>query len=241
MRLVILVFFGLLMMQPAFAQEDEYQSCLLLAKNAPNDAVKSAQEWKKQGGGDPATHCEALAYMRLQQYGKAADILEALAKAQPITKVHIAANLYAQAAQAALKGGEVERALKNQDQGLKLRPDDVDLLVDRALLLGSTGNYFDALDDLNRAKDKDATRGDIYVLTASAYRSLDQLDLAKDALDRAFEINPNDPLAFLERGLLRKSQGDKKGAMEDFAKVIELAPNTPPADAASKHIKEIPN
>lgn len=222
-----------------FAQEEEYKSCLLLVKNAPSDAIASAQEWAKSGGGDPARHCEALAHIKLQEYDKAIAILEKLAKGQSPAHANIAADLYAQAAQASLKAGQVQRALDYQAAGLKLKPNNIDLLIDRALLLGSTGQYFDALDDLSRAKDLDGNRADIYVLTASAYRSLEQYDLASDALDRAIELSPKEPLAFLERGLLRKAKKDFKGAKEDFMKVQELAPHSSAAESAKKHIDEL--
>ena len=65
----------------------------------------------------------------------------------------MAASLFAQAAQAWIRAGKPQRALYAQDQGLKLNPRDVELLVDRALNYGNSGMYFEALDDLNAASE----------------------------------------------------------------------------------------
>lgn len=239
MRLFLLLLLSMLFVSPLKAQESEYNSCLLLAKDAPEDALKSAEEWAKNGGGDPAQHCQALAYVKLKRYEEAAAILEKLAESQPVVKAQIGAELYAQAAQSLVRAGRTEAALNDQGKGLKLRPDDVDLRIDRAMLLGSTGQYFEALDDLNIAQDHSPDRADIYILIASAYRSLEQYDLAKDALEQAMKLNGNDPLAFLERGLLKKAEGNKDGAKADFEKVLQIAPHSPSAEAAEKHLQEL--
>ena len=45
--------------------------------------------------------------------------------------------------------------------------------------------------------------------------------------------------ALVERGLIRAANGDKKGAREDFMKVLEKAPNGPAASSARKEIERL--
>ncbi|HEX2580662.1 MAG TPA: tetratricopeptide repeat protein [Dongiaceae bacterium] len=230
-----------LILSAAYGQEEEqaqYQSCLLQVRSAPDQAVKQAQAWIKKKGGVPAQHCLALAQIRLGKYVEAARLLEMLAAKQAQTEAATAAELYAQAAQAQVRAGQTEKAIADQGKGVKLNPHDIELRIDRATLLGSLGRYFDALDDLNEARDIDSKRPEIYVLTASAYRSLEQYDLAEEALGQALNLAPDDPVAWLERGLLHAAKGNRQDAVTDWQKVLRLAPGSSAAEAAQRHLNE---
>jgi len=48
----------------------------------------------------------------------------------------------------------------------------------------------------------------------------------------ALKADPNDPEAFLERGMQRAASGDRDGARADWVKTIEIAPDSPAADDA---------
>ena len=60
----------------------------------------------------------------------------------PQIKAPMAAKLFAQAGQAWIKAGNPQRALYAQNQGLKLNPGDVQLLIDRAITFGDRGHVF---------------------------------------------------------------------------------------------------
>jgi tetratricopeptide (TPR) repeat protein len=165
--------------------------------------------------------------------------LERVAEAMPQMKAPLAAELFAQAGQAWVKAGNPQRALYAQNQGLKLNPKDVQLLVDRALTYGASGMYFESLDDLNVAAELTPDDPDIYAMRAAAYRQLETPDLAEENIDHALKISPSHPGALLERGYLRRDKGDVEGARADWLTVIQVMPGTDIANEAQKNIEKL--
>ncbi len=223
----------------AVDNQAEYQACMVLVERDPSGALDSAIAWEKQGGGDAARHCKALAMIRTGDVEGGALELERVAEAMPQLKAPLAAQLFGQAGQAWIKAGNPQRALYAQNQGLKLNPQDADLLVDRAMNYGSAGMYFEALDDLNAAIDLVPDDPAIYALRAAAYRQLDNPDLAEDNVEQALKISPSYPAALLERGYLRRAKGDPVGARTDWLTVIQMMPNTEIANEAQKNIEKL--
>ena len=146
---------GVAIAAPAWSLDNQaqYQACMSLLDRDPAGALDSAVEWERQGGGDAARHCKALALIRTGEVEDGALELERVAEAMPQAKAPLAAELFAQAGQAWIKAGNPQRALYAQNQGLKLNPKDVQLLIDRAMTYGTSGMYFEALDDLNVAAE----------------------------------------------------------------------------------------
>ena len=223
----------------AIDNQAQYEACMALLQRDPAGALDSAVEWEKQGGGDPARHCKALAMIRTGEVEDGALELERVAEAMPQVKAPLAAELFAQAGQAWVKAGNAERALYAQNQGLKLNPNDVELLIDRALTFGTAGMYFEALDDLNAAVDLDPNNPDVYSMRAAAYRQLENPDLAQDNIEHALKISPSHPGALLERGYLRRASGDLAGARSDWLTVIQVLPGTDIAAEAQKNIEKL--
>jgi tetratricopeptide (TPR) repeat protein len=232
---------GLCAAAPAQAIDNqaEYKACMVLVGRDPSGALDSAVQWEKEGGGDAARHCKALAMIRTGNVEDGALELERVAEAMPQVKAPLAAQLFAQAGQAWIKAGNPQRALYAQNQGLKLNPNDVDLLVDRAMNYGSSGMYFEALDDLNAAIDLSPKDPDIYAMRAAAYRQLENPDLAEDNVEQALKLSPSHPGALLERGYLRRAKGDQVGARSDWLTVIQVMPGTDIANEAQKNIEKL--
>jgi Flp pilus assembly protein TadD len=223
----------------ALDNQAQYQACMSLLDRDPSGALDSAVEWEKQGGGDAARHCKALALIRTGQVEDGALELERVAEAMPQVKAPLAAELFAQAGQAWIRAGNPQRALYAQNQGLKLNPKDVPLLIDRALTFGAGGMYFEALDDLNQAVDLQPDDPDVYAMRAAAYRQLETLDLAEENIDQALKLSPSHPGALLERGYLRRAKGDLAGARSDWLTVIQVMPGTDIASEAQKNIEKL--
>jgi tetratricopeptide (TPR) repeat protein len=217
----------------------EYKDCLLLAERRPDQAVESAVAWEKQGGGDPARHCKALALINLDRPEDGALELERIAQTLPQEKAGIAADLFGQAGQAWVKAGKSQLALHDQNEGLKLQPKNVDLLIDRAMTYGNAGMYGDAATDLTTAAGLAKDRPMIFALRAAAYRHLDNKAGALNDAETALRLSPDFPLALLERGKLRLLKGDKDGARQDWLKIVTKAPNTAAADEAQRDIEQI--
>jgi tetratricopeptide (TPR) repeat protein len=223
----------------ALDNQAQYQACISLLDRDPAGALDSAVEWERQGGGDAARHCKALAMIRTGDVEDGALELERVAQAMPQMKAPLAAELFAQAGQAWIKAGNPQRALYAQNEGLKLNPKDVQLLIDRALTYGASGMYFEALDDLNVAVELAPEDPDVYAMRAAAYRQLETLDLAEENIEQALKLSPSHPGALLERGYLRREKGDAEGARADWLTVIQVLPGTDIANEAQKNIEKL--
>ncbi|TDQ85466.1 tetratricopeptide repeat protein [Dongia mobilis] len=216
-----------------------YDACMVLVNQDPAAALESAIEWEKQKGGDAARHCQALAMIGLQRYDDAALLLENIAQTLPQVKAPLASETFAQAAYAWRLAGKEQLALHDLNEGLKLAPKNVELLLDRANLYGESGMLFEALDDLNAASDLAPQRPDIYVFRASTYIDLEEPELAADNLDKAFSLAPDLPEALLQRGRLHAALNDKDAARADLMKVLELAPASAAAAEAQRLLEKI--
>jgi tetratricopeptide (TPR) repeat protein len=214
----------------------QYDACMALARDKPEQGFDRAVAWRGLGGGDAAEHCAAIALIGLGQYAEAGARLEALA-ARSRQGPMIKAGLLAHAARAWLLGGKSQRAEGVLTAALTLTPDDAALLVDRAEAKAGQKNYPGAVDDLTEAIRRDNRRADAYVFRATAYRFLDRLELALADAERALVLEPGHVEGLLERGILRRLNGDDAGARQDWLQVLRLAPQGPAADSARANLE----
>lgn len=217
----------------------EYSACMTLASTTPEEAFESAIAWRDLGGGNPAQHCVAVALIGLGNYEEGAKRLEELASGLDSQYQPLRGNTLAQAAQAWMLAGDLERANAVQTIALKEDPDNLELLLDRSLTLGAAGSYWEAIDDLNRANEVAPDRADVLVYRASAYRFVEAFDLALDDLAQALVLAPGHPEALLERGNLHRLRGDLEAARRDWHQVTLIAEGTPTADAAQANIEKL--
>ena len=220
-------------------QAAQYRACMSLAETAPDEALEAAQTWADLGGSDPARHCAAVSLMRLGHYAAAGQELETLASSLEQNFAYLQIPLLIQAAQAWLAAGDIERAYAVQTTALARQPNNIELLVDRAITAASVGNYGAALSDLDRALSHAPNRADILVLRASAHRYLEQPDAALTDVEAALKLDPDNPEGLLERGYLRRWDGDDAGARADWLQVTRLAPDSATAAAARDNLAKL--
>jgi tetratricopeptide (TPR) repeat protein len=216
-----------------------YADCMALARSEPKKAIGVAAKWERDGGDEGARHCSAVALLNTGEYEEAARRLESLAATTRRPGKTIKAELLAQAGQAWLIAGKITEALSAQTRALGIAGPQTELLLDRAITRASIGDYWEAIDDLNRAIDKDPARSDALVLRATAWRKLKNIDLANDDIMRAVTISPTRPDTYLERGNIRLLRGDPGGAGADWRKVIDLDAKSPAADAARDNLSKL--
>lgn len=219
-------------------QEDTYRRCLIVAETAPTAGIDMALRWRNLSGGDPAQHCMAVAMMMAGDSEAAAPVFEALAKSSSAT-APVRAGLHRQAAQAWMENTDYDRALEALQQARALSEGDASLFLDLAVVHAALDDYWAAIDDLNEALDIDAEFATALVLRGSAYRVLDLKELAEDDLTRALSSEPNNIDALLELGLLARDAGDKAVARQYWVQVLEIAPNSPTADAVRRHLEQM--
>ena len=149
------------------------------------------------------------------------------------------AGVLAQAGQAWLRHGDLERAYAVQTSALALQPQDAEIYLDRAVTSGAAQNYWAAVDDLNQALEMNPKLISAWVYRAGAYRYLDAADLAMDDVQRALAIDAAYPPALLERGILHRLAGNKDQARKDWLAVITAAQGLPIADTARANIERL--
>ncbi|MEM7225912.1 MAG: hypothetical protein AAF495_23240 [Pseudomonadota bacterium] len=231
---------------PAAAQlsQDEvdlqkYTACMAQTREDPEEAYQSAGRWESFGGGDPAKHCQAVALVALGHYAEGARRLELLAGRIAGSSPELAADVLGQAGQAWLLAEETSRAYAAQTTALALKPDDVELLVDRSITLAGAESYWEAIDDLNRASELAPGRADVLIFRASAYRLVEVPELAMEDITRALVIDPASPEGLLERGILRRLAGDGEGARADWLQVLRLAPTGAAGKSARANLEKL--
>jgi tetratricopeptide (TPR) repeat protein len=218
----------------------DYENCVRLVASDPSNALETAGTWIVRGGGFAARDCQALALIQLGSAGEAAQRLEVLAGEMGRSGAPDLPTVLAQSGQAWLAAGQPEHAYAVQSAALKLTPDDVDLLIDRAVTLASRKNYREAVTDLDRALKLDPKRVDALVYRGTSYRFLDDAKRARADIDRALALDPGSIDALLERGNLKRLAGDGAGARADWLALLRGArEDSPQAAAARANIEKL--
>ncbi|MGH6882620.1 tetratricopeptide repeat protein [Hypericibacter sp.] len=232
--------------QPSFPEQNpdqskQYAACMALTAQQPQQAYDTASAWIAKKGGPPAEHCQAVALVGLGRYTEAAQAIQTVAGelAKIDSSKNLAAHLYDQAGQIWLLQGDPAQAIAASNTALEILPNDVEMVIDRAVALGSADRWWDALDDLNHANELAPKRADILVLRASAYRYVDSKELAMADVNQALTIDPKNAEGHLERGILLFGNGDKNGARTDWLAAIQLAPNSPTAETAQARLEKL--
>jgi tetratricopeptide (TPR) repeat protein len=220
---------------PRIAAGPQYEECLGQLRQDPDGALTFAETWDAAQGGEGAKHCAALALLALGEPDKAAERLEALGRSSQGSATARAA-IFSQAVQAWMMANQSGRAFGAATMGLTIAPGDLDLMLDRAVALGTLGRYADALEDLARVLDADPERAEAWVFRAASLRHLDRVDQASTAVDQALRLAPENAEALLERGIIRQLRGDVRGARADWERTIEVAPDSAAADLAQQNL-----
>jgi tetratricopeptide (TPR) repeat protein/S1-C subfamily serine protease len=120
--------------------------------------------------------------------------------------------------------GKYDEAIKTIDIAIGLEPKDPVLRYEKITILMENKQYPQAIAICNEMIRLDRAA---YIYNIRATIKLQSGD-AKGAiadLDRAININPKYPEAYLTRGLLRSELGDAKGAIADLDRAININPN----------------
>lgn len=207
--------------------EEAYALCMELASRAPEEALAKAEALHKAGHAAPSRHCLATALLTLGRTAQAAKVFFDLARDFKDMPASERAEAYGQAGRAWLEAGDVAKAETAFGAALKVAPNDVLRLIDRAIARGAQGKDFEALDDLNRAVELAPRNADARILRAAASRRVGAGELAALDIDAALAIDPESPAAWLERGLLAESRKQTAAARAAFSKAAALDPEGP--------------
>lgn len=88
------------------------------------------------------------------------------------------------------------------------------------------GKAREAVQALNAAIEADADNPDAFVTRGAAYFELKEYANAKLDYEQALKLKPDFYRPYYNRALLKTSQGDIQGALQDYSEAIRLAPDT---------------
>jgi len=177
---------------PASTERTRYEHCVARANSDPAGAEAEAGAWRVAGGGFLASQCLGMAYSREQRWSAASVAFETAATAAEKAKDARSSGYWAQAGNAFLAAGDASKARA---------------ALDAAIASGTLTGM-----DL----------GEAHLDRARALVSADDMEGARDDLDRALGEVPADPLAWLLSATLARRTGDMPRAQKDIAEALRL-------------------
>lgn len=176
------------------------QACIAKIETAPLEAYEDGLVWRSQSGAAFAEHCIALARIANGDISGGASKLAALASAPDAGDNDGRALLLAKAANAWLMIEAYDPALRALTAALTLKPDEVDLLIDRARALAGLSQWTKAQDDLTLALSKRPSEALAFRLRAETNVQLKNYDAADRDVAQALLLAPRDVEGYVMRG-----------------------------------------
>jgi eukaryotic-like serine/threonine-protein kinase len=121
---------------------------------------------------------------------------------------------------------DYDRALREYEAGLRLAPNDVDLLASSALMELSTGRWEEALQHLSRAQALDPRSKVVGRRLAYTYLRLRRYPEAMAASDRALALDPANIEFVQNKAMVHLGQGDLEGARQVIREAAKTIPPT---------------
>jgi len=216
---------------------EKFQQCLDRATEDPAAGVRFAQGWALEGGSFPAGQCRGFAEARAEHWDAAAGAFEAAAnEAQRAGSAVDSARLFAQAGNAALAGGQVEKARGYFDAALGHGlPDGLakgEIHLDRARTLVAMGDAAGARADIDLALKQAPGDPLGWLLSATLARRANDLTRARADIAEARKRSPDDASVALEEGNIAVLSGDDAGAKAAWQRAVTLAPESDQAKSA---------
>lgn len=222
--------------EPANTEAARYRACLATAGAEPAVAITEATKWLGAGGGVPARHCLALAYLADRQFAPATLTLVQAARAAEAANAPQVAALWAQAGNAALAGGDAAHALGYFATSLgsgATATENAATLIDRARALVELKRDKEARSDLDASLALDAGPSAGWLLRATLERRGGDLAAAERDILAAAKRAGDDADVSLEAGNIAARQGKLDLARQAWAAAAATAPGSPAATAAT--------
>jgi Tfp pilus assembly protein PilF len=214
-----------------------YRQCLELVNENADRAYDEATLWRDQGGGAAAEHCAAMALAGLGQLEEAARRLTRIAGEQAEVEPELRAEIFSQAGLLWLMKGKAEPAHEAFSQALLTSPAGdparAQYFLDRAQAAANLGRWRNTETDATQTLALQA-RADAFILRARAHRALGDLVSARNDVNAALNLEPENAEALLERGQVRQDSGDIKGARADWLRV-KTQTGSPELQGAARH------
>jgi tetratricopeptide (TPR) repeat protein len=121
--------------------------------------------------------------------------------------------------------GRQAEAAQSYEKGLKLAPNDADLLFKVGVYRLVGGKYDEAIALLRRSLEFEPADGDAFYYLAQAYHLAEHDDLALKAIRESIKYEPDNPSVWQKYGELLCSSGDSTTGMQWLLKAKEARPD----------------
>jgi tetratricopeptide (TPR) repeat protein len=213
------------------------ESCLALARSAPEQAAETASQWRAKGGGIPALLCQGLAYTALERWPDAGATFETAAVEAERTHDIRRADFWVEAGNAWLAGGNPARARQAFDTALavgSLQPQvEGEIHLDRARALVATGDVAGARTAIDRGLALVPSDPFAWYLSAALARRENDLGRARTDIAKAVTLAADDSAVLLEAGNIAGLSGDGDAARKYYESAVRAGPRTPAGMAAA--------
>lgn len=122
------------------------------------------------------------------------------------------------------EAGDLEGALADYDQAIRLNPQYATAYNNRGTLLSKQGDVTGAIRDYTRAIDLNPQYTIAYFNRANLYDDAGNFEAAIGDYAEAIRLNPRDAFAYNNRAIARSHHGDAQGAVDDYTEAIRLNP-----------------
>lgn len=223
--------------------EARFDACMDMAIDDPASGILSANEWLISGGGYFARHCLGFAYAKDGRWSAAADAFVEAARDAELAHDSRAANLWAQAGNAALASGDATTAITYFDAALARGISEGLLLgelhLDRAralVIADQPAEAEAAFAEAHRLVPEDPLA---WLLSATLARRQGKLERAQADIDIAARLAPRDPEVALEAGNIAATAGKYEVARRNWTQAIDIRPDGPVAKTARDHLAQL--
>jgi tetratricopeptide (TPR) repeat protein len=235
--MIPLLLFALAATAPAGGTQARFQACTDLAKTDPAKAAASADAWRVSGGGLLARECLGVAYAAQERWEPAQIAFEQAAQEAEIQRDGRAANLWVQAGNAALAGGDASKARQAFDRALALPvlsdPMRGEAYLDRARTAVALNDNVAARADLDQALKLVGKDPMAWLLSATLARRQGDAARASTDIAQASLLAPDEAAVLFEVGNIAELRGDHEAAHSAWAKVVSKDPEGPAGKAAA--------
>jgi len=121
--------------------------------------------------------------------------------------------------------GDLDRAIQDYDQAIRLNPKDMSAYYSRGGAYNKKGNYDRAIQDLNEAIRLNPNDKSAYVVRGDTYKEKRDYDRAIQDFNEVIHLDPTDARAYSDRGSANIGKDDYDHAIQDYDQAIRLRPN----------------
>lgn len=219
-----------------------FTACVKLSDDSPAKAIAEATAWWRDDGGVPAGQCLGIAYAAAEAWTSATAAFTDAAELAVEEKDGRAANLWVSAGNAALAGGDYQRAKTALSSALALpvMTDQMrgEAFLDRARAEVAAKELPAARSDMDEALKLVAADPMVWLLSATLARMMDDVPRAKTDIAQAGQRAPGEPPILFEAGNIAAAGGDMGEARANWARAKAADPQGDVGKAAAKALAD---